>query len=149
MAYINTETKTKIHTALKPIFKKYGIKATLARNSYHSTLVVNVVSGDINFGSTHQQVNVYHVASHYEGKAKQFLNEILDTIKLVGEWYDESNSQIDYFNTAFYIDINIGKYNKPYVLAEDKPKPYKEYLLVGGFNDRSIANGNTWKESEV
>ena len=149
MAYINTETKTKIHAALKPIFKKYGIKATLARNSYHSTLVVNVVSGDINFGSAYQQVNVYHVASHYEGKAKQFLNEVLDTIKLVGEWYDESNSQIDYFNTAFYIDINIGKYNKPYILAEDKPEPYKEYLLVGGFNDRSIANGNTWKESEV
>ena len=25
MAYINTETKTKIHAALKPIFKKYGL----------------------------------------------------------------------------------------------------------------------------
>jgi hypothetical protein len=149
MAYVNTETKTKIHAALKPIFKKYGIKATLARNSYQSTLVVNIVSGNINFGTTYKQVNVYHVASHYEGKAKQFLNEVIDTIKIAGEWYDESDSQRDYFNTAFYIDINIGKYNKPYVLAEDKPQPYKEYLLVGGFNDRSIANGNTWKESEV
>lgn len=149
MAYINTETKTKIHAALKTIFKKYGIKATLARNSYHSTLVVNVVSGDINFGSAYQQVNVYHVASHYEGKAKQFLNEVLDTIKLVGEWYDESNSQIDYFNTAFYIDINIGKYNKPYVLIEDKPEPYKQYALTGSFGVKCIANGNTWKESEV
>jgi hypothetical protein len=149
MAYVNTETKTKIHAALKPIFKKYGIKATLARNSYQSTLVVNIVSGNIDFGTTYKQVNVYHVASHYEGKAKQFLNEVIDTIKIAGEWYDESDSQRDYFNTAFYIDINIGKYNKPYVLAEDKPQPYKEYLLVGGFNDRSIANGNTWKESEV
>ncbi len=149
MAYVNTETKTKIHAALKPIFKKYGIKATLARNSYQSTLVVNIVSGNIDFGTTYRQVNVYHVVSHYEGKAKQFLNEVIDTIKIAGEWYDESDSQRDYFNTAFYIDINIGKYNKPYVLAEDKPQPYKEYLLVGGFNDRSIANGNTWKESEV
>lgn len=149
MAYVNTETKTKIHAALKPIFKKYGIKATLARNSYQSTLVVNIVSGDIDFKTTYQQVNVYHVASHYEGKAKQFLNDVLQTIKLSGEWYDESDSQRDYFNTAFYIDINIGKYDKPYILIQDKPEPFKEYLLIGGFNDRSIANGNTWKESEV
>ena len=47
--------------------------------------------------------------------AKNFLNEVLSTIKLTGEWYDESDAQVDYFNTAFYIDINIGRWNKPYV----------------------------------
>ena len=47
MAYVNNETKSKILTALKPVFKEYGIKATVARNSYHSTLVVNLVSGNI------------------------------------------------------------------------------------------------------
>ena len=45
----------------------------------------------------------------------KFLNEVLDTIKKAGTWYDESNAQIDYFNTAFYIDINIGRWDKPYV----------------------------------
>mgnify|MGYP007090452650 CR=1 FL=1 len=49
----------------------------------------------------------------------------------------------------FYIDINIGKYNKPYVLVQDKPKPYKQYALTGGFGVKCIANGNTWQESEV
>jgi hypothetical protein len=77
-------------------------------------LSVNISAGDIDFGSDYKQVNVYYIDEHYTGVAKDFLNEVLDTIKLVGEWYDESNSQIDYFNTAFYIDINVGRWNKPY-----------------------------------
>jgi len=31
----------------------------------------------------------------------------------------------------------------------DKPEPNKEYALTGGRNDKCIANGNSWKESEV
>lgn len=115
MAYVSNEKKSQIQAALKPIFQKYGIKATVGRNSYKSTLVVNVSAGDIDFGTDHQQVNVYWVDDHYTGKAKDFLNEVLDAIKKAGEWYDESNAQIDYFNTAFYIDINIGRWDKPYV----------------------------------
>ena len=117
MAYVNNETKSKILTALKPVFKKYGIKATVARNSYHSTLVVNLVSGNIDFSNDYDrtQVNVYHIDKYYDGIAKQFLNEVVANIKIAGEWYDESNAQIDYFNTAFYISINIGKQGKPYV----------------------------------
>ena len=115
MAYVSNEKKSQIQAALKPIFKKYGIKATVGRNSYKSTLVVNVSAGDIDFGTDYQQVNVYWVNDHYTGKAKDFLNEVLDAIKKSGEWYDESNAQIDYFNTAFYIDINIGRWDKKYV----------------------------------
>ena len=117
MAYVNNETKSKILTALKPVFKKYGIKATVARNSYHSTLVVNLVSGNIDFSNDYdtRQVNVYHIDKYYDGIAKQFLNEVVANIKIAGEWYDKSNAQIDYFNTAFYISINIGKRERPYV----------------------------------
>jgi ABC-type nitrate/sulfonate/bicarbonate transport system substrate-binding protein len=115
MAYVSNEKKSQIQAALKPIFQKYGIKATVGRNSYKSTLVVNVSAGDIDFGTDYQQVNVYWVNDHYTGKAKDFLNEVLDAIKKSGEWYDESNAQIDYFNTAFYIDINIGRWDKKYV----------------------------------
>jgi ABC-type nitrate/sulfonate/bicarbonate transport system substrate-binding protein len=114
MAYVSNEKKSQIQAALKPVFKKYGIKATVGRNSYKSTLVVNLSAGDIDFGTEYQQVNTYWVDDHYSGVAKDFLNEVLDTIKQAGEWYDESNAQIDYFNTAFYIDINVGRWDKPY-----------------------------------
>jgi hypothetical protein len=32
---------------------------------------------------------------------------------------------------------------------KDEPEPNKEYLLTGGPGVKCIANGNTWKESEV
>ena len=31
----------------------------------------------------------------------------------------------------------------------DKPEPNKQYALTGGPKDKCIANGNSWKESEV
>ena len=31
------------------------------------------------------------------------------------KWYDKSDAMVDYFDTAYYVDINIGKWNKPYV----------------------------------
>jgi len=33
--------------------------------------------------------------------------------------------------------------------AEDKPEAGKVYALTGGPGSRCIANGNSWKESEV
>ena len=32
---------------------------------------------------------------------------------------------------------------------EDKPQEGKQYLLIGGCDKPSIANGNSWEESEV
>jgi hypothetical protein len=29
-------------------------------------------------------------------------------------WYDNSDAMTDYFDTAFYTDINIGKWNQNY-----------------------------------
>ena len=34
-------------------------------------------------------------------------------------------------------------------IEEDKPEPDKTYALTGGPGARCIANGNTWKDSEV
>jgi hypothetical protein len=30
------------------------------------------------------------------------------------DWYDRSDSQSDYFDTAYYVDVNVGKWDKPY-----------------------------------
>ena len=37
----------------------------------------------------------------------------------------------------------------PAAPAEDKPEAGKVYALTGGPGSRCIANGNSWKESEV
>ena len=44
-----------------------------------------------------------------------FLNELVVAMKGT-KWFDKSDIMTDYFHTAYYIDINVGKWNKPYVV---------------------------------
>lgn len=137
MAYMNQERKALIAKALKPVLAKYGVKGTLSVRN-HSTICLTIKSGKIDFignsnrvcGASHYQVsrgfrpntsgysdvNPYWFQDHYDGDAKAFLTEAFKALKSAG-WYDRSDAQIDYFDTAYYCDINIGKWNKPYVVS--------------------------------
>ena len=136
MAYMNQERKAKITKMLKPILAKYKVKGSLSVRN-HSTIVLTLKSGAIDFignsnkvcgndyyqvargfkptTSGYDQVNPYWFQDHYDGKAKAFLTEAFKALKSA-DWYDESNAMIDYFNIAYYVDINIGKWNSPYIV---------------------------------
>jgi hypothetical protein len=128
MAYVSQELKAKLAPAIKAVCKKYGVKATLAVRN-HSTLVLTVKEGSIDFISNHVanvgpeqaswavkkgtiDVNPYHFQNHFSGKAKAFLAEVIAAMKQ-GNW-DRSDIQTDYFDVGWYVDVNIGKWNKPY-----------------------------------
>ena len=130
MAYMSQEKKAKIAPVIKAICKKYNIKASLAVRN-HSTLVLNVKQGDIDFignfnqvtgGSLHGnrvesiQVNPYWFHDHFDGKAKAFLTEVLAAMN-VGN-HDRSDIQTDYFDVGWYVDVNIGRWNQPYALVK-------------------------------
>ena len=127
MAYVNQELKAKLSPAIKAICKKYGIKASLAVRN-HMTLVLNVKSGKIDFisdyGNTPEaridaekfgiQVNPYHYKSHFDGKALKFLSEVIPAMNNGN--HDNSDIQTDYFDVGWYVDVNIGRWNKPYTV---------------------------------
>lgn len=116
MAYVSQEMKKELAPAIKDVLKKYNMKASIAVR-HHLTLVVNIKSGVIDFGPVGSgQVNPYHIKEHYTGVAKDFLSELLTAMKGT-MWYDNSDAMTDYFDTAYYTDINIGKWNKPYELT--------------------------------
>lgn len=137
MAYMSTERKQALAPKIKAICKKYGVKATLAVRN-HSTLVLNIKSGTIDFignsnevcGRDHymvargykpntggyENVNVYHFKSHYDGVALKFLTEVYNAM-MVGN-HDNSDIQTDYFDIGWYTEICIGKWNKPYIYAK-------------------------------
>lgn len=135
MAYMNQEKKAQIVAAVKPLLKKYGIKGTFAVRN-HMTICLNIKSGSIdfikNFNETVQaqpggfrngsaadkyiDVNPYWYQDHFSGTAKKFLSEVMPAMKAAG-WYDNSDIQTDYFDTAYYVDVNIGSYSKPYELT--------------------------------
>lgn len=121
MAYMNQEKKARIANLIKPILKKYGVKGTLAVRN-HSTLVLNLKSGKIDFykdfGKEEEarrfgiQVNPYWYKDHFTGESKKFLSEVIPAMNAGN--HDNSDIQSDYFDVGWYIDVNVGRWNKPY-----------------------------------
>lgn len=121
MAYVSQELKAKIAPKVKAILKKYKVKGTLAVRN-HSTLVLNIKEGALDmykdYGKSEDaekfgiQVNPYWYKDHFSGRTRAFLAEVIPAMN-DGNW-DKSDAQTDYFNVGWYIDVNIGKWNKPY-----------------------------------
>jgi len=137
MAYMSQEKKARLAPAIKAICRKYGVKASLAVRN-HSTLVLNIKQGSIDFignfnkvcGNDHYQVsrgfrpvtsgsmsvNVYWYKDHFDGKALSFLKEVIPAMH-VGN-HDNSDIQTDYFDVGWYVDVEVGKWDKPYALEK-------------------------------
>ena len=139
MAYFNQERKSQKAPVIKDILKKYGVKGSLAVRN-HSTFVLNIKSGSIdfienyiktdadkNYGNKMDQnqidyirknkaldVNPYWYQEHYTGKALSFLKEVFKAMNAGN--HDNSDIQTDYFDVGWYVDVNIGQWNKPYAL---------------------------------
>ena len=139
MAYMSQERKQSLTPAIKAVLKKYGVKASIAVRN-HSTLVVNIKSGSIDFienfietdkaGITGRKmaqdqidyirknqsldVNPYWYKEHFSGKAKAFLSELFPAMNEGN--HDNSDIMTDYFDVGWYSDVNIGKWNKPYIV---------------------------------
>jgi len=134
MAYMNQEKKAVIAAAVKPVLKKYGLKGSLSVGN-HSTIKLKLTSGPIDFignsnefcgqnqryqmhgfrpnTSGYEDVNVYWIHDHYEGVARTALEELLAALK-TANWYDNTRSEIDFFDVAYYCSIRIGSWRKPY-----------------------------------
>lgn len=116
MAYFNQDDKKAIAPAVKAVLTKNGLKGSLSVRNL-STVVLTIKSGSIDFGDDNEgySINRYYYKDRYKGNESviKFLDEIIPV--LMTGWYDNSDSQTDYFDTAFYIDIKIGAWDKPYI----------------------------------
>ena len=129
MAYVSQKDKAELAPAIKKVLNKYGMKGSISIR-HHSTLVVTLQSGEIDFGEyTHGdgyiQVNTYHIDSHYRGKAKAFLTELLAAMK-GPDYFNNDDAMTDYFHRSHYTDINVGRWNKPYFLQNTAKKAPKK-----------------------
>lgn len=131
MAYIDQARKAVLAPAIQAILKKYGIKGTLSIRQ-HRALVLSITSGSIDFilnfnetnrdrkyfqpASTAISVNPYWIHETFSGSAFAFLAEIIPAMNLGN--HDNSDIQSDYFDVGWYIDINIGRWDKPYKFVQ-------------------------------
>jgi len=169
MAYINAESVAVIRKDLKAAFPYVKFSVTL--HDYSSVRVV-VLAAPFNFlFASYQaedkhdfQVNPYYISADdeaYQKTAVDCNNEsasygdhgayvFLRAVKAIitKNWWDKSDLQSDYHNTAFYYDISVGQWNHGFVKTEwpkgvehlvDTPAPVEEALDVDASVEQALA----------
>jgi hypothetical protein len=137
MAYVSPEMKAKLAPAIKEICRKYGVKGSLSVR-HRSALVLTVKSGSIDFiasfnrvcadrprpahlpfqpASDNISVNTHWFQEQFDGAALAFLQEVIPALK-GPDYFDHSDMQSDYFHLSHYIDVNIGRWDRPYLLEK-------------------------------
>jgi len=124
------EKKAALAPQIKSILKKHGLKGSLSVRN-HSSLVLTITEGSIDFyenmletaRENHRSteymtkdidVNPYWYHREFSGYPLEVVTELITAMNDGN--HDNSNAQIDYFDVGWYIDMNIGKYSKPYQL---------------------------------
>ena len=123
MAYINQEKKATMMPAFKAAFAKYGVKGSVSIR-HSSTLIVTISSGPMRelSGFDGEELSWYLRTTNERTPPAQnpqiisMINELLD-IANEGNW-DESDTQTDYFNVGWYVEVRAGRWNKPFVFTE-------------------------------
>ena len=134
MAYYSQDRKKTIQPRIKSLLKEYGLKGSLSVRN-HSTVVLTIREGELDFirnynsiidipnshnrNASHQSgymdVNVYWYKEHFNGKWLEFLEKAIPLLN--EDNFDKSDIMTDYFHVGWYVDVNIGKWNKDYKVS--------------------------------
>tara|TARA_E500000178_G_scaffold285914_1_gene287557 strand:+ start:226 stop:648 length:423 start_codon:yes stop_codon:yes gene_type:complete len=139
MAYISTDDVKHIRNTLKKELPQF--KFSVVRD-HHSSVTIALMKGPAfkdyeyfdrythetkigTLNEDHHQINQYHLESFY-GKENAKVLDKIHSIALTAPaknggkvWYNNSDAMIDYFDTAYYVHIEVGKWNKQYEIVEN------------------------------
>ena len=148
MAYFTQEQKKQMTPKIKAVLSLYGLKGSLSVNN-HSTVVLTIQQGAIDFiGNTlrvaehtlaqqptnkmlktsveqdrvrppkYLSANQYHYQSHHTGDALRCLKDLF-AILFEGN-HDRSDIMSDYFDVGWYVNLHIGRWDRPYQYQPDE-----------------------------
>jgi len=112
MAYINKEQVKQIREALKKEFPE--IKFSVRKENY-SSVHVTILKSPYNFSDLpNYRTNCSTSVNHFyvpDCVHRRMFEKIITIIKTGSDrkWFDKSDIMTDYFHTAYYININVGK----------------------------------------
>jgi hypothetical protein len=138
MAYINANEVKAIRDELKAQFPKF--KFGVRKGSGSLSVDVTIKSGPVDFIENYNevtgnkegrlaegylQINQYWFQDHFDGEAKNMIEQVLRIIKIAPStipggrrWFDDSDAMTDYFHTAYYIHLQVGNWDQPYALTK-------------------------------
>jgi len=129
MAYIDAEDVKAIRNELKEAFPKFKFGVRKQHGSH--SVMVTVKQGPTDFSDImkdygYRNINPYHTGMY--GEHSKFFDKVIEIIKTAPMrgygynsnrgWYDNSDAMTDYFDTAYYMTINVGDWNKPYACSK-------------------------------
>jgi hypothetical protein len=136
---MNQEKKAVIKAAMDKVLKARGFKYSL-RVDHYSSITCTIAAGPVDFGADYEQVNLYWIDDHYSGEALQILQECREALQAAG-YYDRSNAQIDYFDTAYYMHLNIGAWDTPYKLTAPTMRQAAALMTEEAIKAKILAQG--------
>jgi len=120
------EIAKKIRQYVKAKFPKCKFSVTIGRFSMGQELSIHLIEAPFEAltdpSETYHQVNHYQFHGEYEegmNNGRMITKDAWDCLKDVSGVacsfnYDDSDGMIDYFDTNFYLHLNIGKWDKPF-----------------------------------
>jgi hypothetical protein len=124
MAYVDQSKKAKIAANLKKVVPA-GWKYSLAVRN-HSTIVLTISAAPVNLldkvvdlreGEQYFTLNPYHYRNQFnEKKVIETFAKIFAALNT--DNFDHSDVQTDYFHVGHYVDVQIGRWNKPFVVKK-------------------------------
>ena len=122
MAYVSAQMTKAVRSALKAKFS--DMKFSVRKNSNSSTLYITILSSKVDLtddlqGDKYNEINHYHMENYNHSKLyKKILAEMKKaTASAGGAYFDDSESQTDYFHCAYYYSLSLGDYEKAYTVA--------------------------------
>lgn len=144
MAHMNQQKKAKIAAELKKVMPK-GWKYTLAVRN-HMTIVLTISEAPVDLiaeinrvqeqqpgwrgdyrVSGYTRLNPYYLERQFDQSLETF-KQILAAMN-TGNW-DRSDIMSDYFDVGHYVDVNLGRHDKPFVNTGPKGPAIGDTVLV-------------------
>ena len=134
MGYMSQEMKKQLAPGIKAVLDKYGCKGSISvRNG--TQLCVSIREGAIDFIGEAQQAareyaertgqRYYEFDSYYQANpyrpyddtdrfvSRKMLNELQQAMR--GDlYYNNDDVMTDYFDSAYFMSIDVGRWDKPY-----------------------------------
>ena len=130
MAYIGQEKKKEVHAELKKVIPASWKWSLSIR--HHMSLVLTISSAPFAIlpyvdekGITHERTELSPYAQNLKNTTSDpKLKVVLEKIQAAlydGNW-DKSDIQTDYFNVGWYVDVKIGRWDKPFISTDSTVK---------------------------
>lgn len=137
MAWMSQEKKAQIAAELKKVMPrdwKYSLGVR-----HHSTIALTISAapvdlmaiynkrvaeswerrGDKHTPQTYAQVNKFHLDTQFSGELLETFQRIKVALNIGN--HDRSDIQTDYFDVGWYVDIQIGRWDKPFRVIPSRP----------------------------